>query len=176
MANIRDGYSLTELCAKLDLSPSWVKKIEKHLSLKGWGSGQRGKKSYYDAHKYEFFRKISILRFLGFGLEDIKQLFDQEMEISNFVDAHFPEEEATGGLSGVGGVNLYLLTNVILPTEGLMVDIKKYEKFKKQGKAEAKKLDNLRDEYRKVMRVVATKFTDMHKYLTDELKQVKSCQ
>jgi len=173
MANIRGSYSLTELCAELALSPSWVKKIENHLNLSSWGSGQRGKKSFYTDHQFEFFRKISILRFLGFGLEDIKSLFDRENDILNYTMDNYPAIDAEDEGS-VEFVPLYLLTNIYCGSHGAEIDAKKHEGDKAKEDEMALKLDTMITEYKNQIKTIAKRFTRMHQHMAYELEYLKT--
>lgn len=96
MSNIYGKYSLTEIASTLRLSLAWVKKLEKYLGLK-WGSGVKGKKSYYTEAHRAFFQRISALRTLGYDLEGIKEIYDSERKIikasEKFVLNLTPREE-----------------------------------------------------------------------------------
>lgn len=174
MANLKGSYSLTELCAELALSPSWVKKIENHLELTSWGSGQRGKKSYYSDHQFEFFRKISILRFLGFGLEDIKSLFDRETDILNFAMDNFPGSEAEENKAEF--VPLYLLANIYCGPHGAEVDAGKFEAGKEAKDEQALNLDKMTREYTDYINGIIKRFTRMHQHMAYELEYLKTWQ
>ena len=175
MTNTENAYSLTGLCAELDLSPSWVKKIEHYLGLRTWGSGQRGKKSFYSDHQLEFFRKIAILRFLGYGLDDIKTMFDGEMKILNMVMENFPKEGMEEGDSEdrFTPVALYLLSNVYCGPHGIMRDNKKYEEYKAQKNEEALVLDEMLVEYKRLLHEIVKVFKHKQKYMRKELKTME---
>lgn len=173
MTNIEGAYTLTELCAELALSPSWVKKMEGHLDLSSWGSGQRGKKSFYSAHQFEFFRKISILRSLGFGLEDIRSLFDKEMNILNMVMDNFPGDEAEVE-TDVKPISLYLLTNIYSGPTGVEIDSKKYDMLKSQKQEDAVKLQGMVDDYNKVVKGILAALKNMFGHMEEELKYLQT--
>lgn len=173
MADLKGSYSLTELCAELALSPSWVKKIENHLHLTSWGSGQRGKKSFYSDHQFEFFRKISILRFLGFGLEDIKAFFDGENDILNYIMDNFPAIEAEGE-EDVEFVPLYLLTNIYCGTHGAEMDAKKHKTGVEAKDEKAMKLDGMITEYNNSIKGITKRFNRMHQHMAYELEYLKT--
>jgi len=175
MTNPEGAYSLTELCAELDLSPSWVKKIEHYLGLRSWGSGQRGKKSFYSDHQFEFFRKIAILRFLGYGLDDIKNMFDNEMDILNQVMEHFPEDDMEEGddEDRFSAVALYLLSNVYCGPHGVMRDNRKYQEYESQKREEALTLDKKLSEYKSLLHEVVKVFRHKQKYMRKELKTME---
>ena len=174
MTKEKDAYSLTELCEDLDLSPSWVKKIEHYLGLSSWGSGQRGKRSFYSGHQFEFFRKIAVLRFLGYGLEEIKTVFDNEMDILNTIMEHFPMEDvAEGEEDRYSPVPLYLLSNVYCGSHGVMRDNKKYQEYEDQKMEEAITLDKALSDYKTFLSAVVKVFRHKQKYMKNELKMLE---
>ena len=175
MTDAKISFTLTELCAELTLSPSWVKKIEKHLGLHSWGSGQRGKKSFYSEHQFEFFRKIAILRAIGFGLEEIKGLFDKEIDMLNCAMENFPSDEETGegAAPEVISIPVYLLVNIYCGSHGIEVNNSKYKAGIGQGSEEAKELERMDTEYEEMTREVKKRFKSMKKHMLEEAKIIE---
>lgn len=172
---IKTSFTLTELCAELTLSPSWVKKIEKHLGLHSWGSGQRGKKSFYSEHQFEFFRKIVILRASGFGLEEIKGLFDKELEILNYAMDNFPLDEDTdgGGVPKMTAIPVYLLVNIYCGPDGIEINKSKYEAQMHQEAEQANELKTMEAEYSAMIGEVKKCFMSMKKHMIAESKNLE---
>jgi DNA-binding transcriptional MerR regulator len=172
---IKTSFTLTELCAELTLSPSWVKKIEKHLGLHSWGSGQRGKKSFYSEHQFEFFRKIVILRASGFGLDEIKGLFDKELEILNYAMDSFPMDEDTdeGGAPRMTTIPVYLLVNIYCGPTGIEINMTKYNDQMSREVEQAKELKTMEAEYGEMMKEVNKRFKSMKKHMTAEAKNIE---
>ena len=171
MTDIKGSYSLTEMCAELAISPSWVKKIENYLGLSNWGSGQRGKKSFYNSHQFSFFRKIAILRFLGYGLEDIKTFFDMELEVLNLAMENFPAEEGKNKAS----LKLALLTNIYTGPDGVEYDSGKLKGLFKKGDENAKNFSELTETYKEQIGNILKSFKRMQDHMSDELTDIKSC-
>ena len=85
----KDNFTLTDICAKLNVSLSWVKKEESTFKL-DWGSGTPGKKSTYDKRQFEFFKRVTLLTRLGFTLKQLKEdIYDKEVMEANIIDKHF---------------------------------------------------------------------------------------
>jgi DNA-binding transcriptional MerR regulator len=175
MTDVKTSFTLTELCAELTLSPSWVKKIEKHLGLHSWGSGQRGKKSFYSEHQFEFFRKIAILRAVGFGLEEIKNIFDKELDMLNYAMDNFPadEEVGEGASPEVTSIPVYLLVNIYCGSQGIEINNSKYGSGVSQGVEEAKVLERMDAEYAEMMKEVKKRFKSMKKHMSEEAKIIE---
>lgn len=171
MTDIKGSYSLTDMCAELAISPSWVKKIENYLGLANWGSGQRGKKSFYNAHQFSFFRKIAILRFLGYGLEDIKAFFDMELEMLNLVMESFTLEDE----KGKEVFKLVLLTNIYTGPEGLEYDSGKLKDLVKKNDENAKKFNELTASYKEQIGNILKSFKRMQGHMSDELADINAC-
>jgi DNA-binding transcriptional MerR regulator len=157
--------SLSRLAANVNLSHSWVKKIEERLNLPPWGSGTRGKKSYYTMEQQELFRKIAVLRRLGFGLDVIKDLYDLEKEIMKFAEKHFP---SNSGTKKVRYISLYLIVNVFCGSFGVEYDRSKYD----VNKEVAAKLKEMYDTYSGIIGMVTDRLDSYHKELGAEREQL----
>lgn len=161
-----DHYTLSELSAELGLSHAWVKKIEKGFKLPAWGSGQRGKKSYYSLEHYDFFKKITTLRKIGLGIEDIKKIYKAEKEIFQFVKKEF----SVGSSKNLKHISFYLINSVFCDTEGLEYDRDEY----KRNKRAAEHLDKLYKNYREEMKTILGRLNDTMSTLRNEKEQVKA--
>ncbi|MEI8175275.1 MAG: hypothetical protein WCG78_00200 [Candidatus Omnitrophota bacterium] len=183
MSKIDGNVSLTKLSAELDVSPAWIKKIEKYIGL-DWGSGRRGRKSFYSPYQVYFFRKILVLKALGFNLQEIKTLYDKEVEIGEFARCHFSlafivkreieglsdeekreaaefeEVQRRSETGAIGHILLYL--NGDLSNELLEYNAVKYQRYKSEERTEAKRFERLLAERQEL----ANKFlTWIHKNL-----------
>ncbi len=172
---MRAEYTLPELCAELGLSPAWVRKVLFYLGLKGWGGGQRGKRSSFDVFEFEFLRKLASLRRLGFGLEEIKRLYDKEMEIWKFVHRNLsgdepPKEEEPSHKSGFGTIPVYLIQNVISGSLGIDYSGTKF----KQNKTIAEELKKLMEEYKVLIKDISIKADHNYEILKREVGDIKS--
>ncbi|MDD3662153.1 MAG: hypothetical protein PHG63_03750 [Candidatus Dojkabacteria bacterium] len=120
--------TLSQLAANVGLSHTWIKKIEKRIKLPLWGSGIRGKKSYYTFEQQELFRKIALLRRLDIEFDMIKDLYDIEKEIARFLRKHFPVDDKT---RKERYANVYLIQSVEGGSMGIEYDADKREASKK---------------------------------------------
>lgn len=178
MVQNSEQYSLTELCFKLDLSHAWIKKIEGYFNL-SWGSGQRGRRSYYSWKEYHFFNKVKLLRFLGLSLKDIKDMFDMEYEIQNYLYKHFnpdnPDDSTQKlkdktNLPPIHRFDVYL-TNSIFGKALYENHISNtYETYKASGKVEAARLDKMYSDYRAIVQKVNAVAQDYYRTLGEDVK------
>jgi len=114
--------TLSQLAANVGLSHTWIKKIEKRIKLPLWGSGTRGKKSYYTFEQQELFRKIAVLRKLDIEFDMIKDLYDIEKEITRFLRKHFPVDDSTRNEKYA---NVYLIQSIQGGSTGIEYDADK---------------------------------------------------
>jgi len=171
---MRAEYTLPEVCAEFGLSPAWIRKVLQFLGLKGWGGGQRGKRSVFDIFEFEFLRKIASLRRLGFGMEDIKRLYDKEMEIWNFVRKNLSEDEPVREKEaeykpGVYAIPIYLILNVLTGSIGIDYNRAKFEGHKTLSK----ELRRITEEYKVLIKEMSIKADHNYEILKKEVEDIK---
>jgi len=153
-------YTLRGLAKSLGVSTGLIYKIETVFGLRSWGSRLPGKKSIYSEAQMNFFLKVICLNSQFFAnLSDIKTLFEQEKEIKNFAELHFPapRTRTNKGKNGmpskekVDVIKVFLIAGLYCPQEGIEFDRLKYGK----DEVNAKKLDKLYEEYTAVFKQIA---------------------
>ena len=84
MPNIHGLYSLGEVALELNVSSAWINKIQKRTGIVQ-KEGGRGKLSYFSKEEIEILRNVKLLRVLDYSLEDIKELYDQENKLMEYI-------------------------------------------------------------------------------------------
>ena len=77
MTNIQRKYTLSNLALSLELSTSWINKVQKRTGI-GGSTGKRGRKVYFDEEDMYIFRSVKLLRMLNYSLLDIKKIYEVE--------------------------------------------------------------------------------------------------
>ena len=179
MTTIEKGYRLRDLCVRLGVSSPWVKKIEGYLALKVNASGQRGRKSFYSEKELGFFRKAKALRVLGFGLKDVKGLFEMEMAIQNYLCKNFnpqnPDDspdklrEKTNPEPSDYPFKVYLTSSLFNRTLYKNHISQTYKAYKKEDRVEAERIDKMYSEFRDFIIDVQVAAKKTHEIIGQEL-------
>lgn len=151
-------YTLKELCQELNLSKGWVDKIEKLFGFSSGASGTPGMKSTYSFETYNFFRKIAVLRSLGFNLDYIKALYDLENRIQNLIPLFQKEGAEIRKLREKGKetkftlIFFYLIDSFYYPSGCTEIDYLMFEKGLRDKQKEAVELNNLFSKHKTILK------------------------
>ncbi len=80
MPDIYGKYSLTEAADKIDATSAFINRIQRETGI-GGELGKPGEKNAFDPKEVEVFHRIKLLRTIGFGFQEIKQIYVIEEDI-----------------------------------------------------------------------------------------------
>jgi len=80
MSNILGTYTLTEAAHEIGVTSAFINRIQKETGI-GGEVGTKGRLAAFSHDDVEVFKRIKILRMLGFRFKDIKPIWDTETAI-----------------------------------------------------------------------------------------------
>ena len=97
MSNIYGTYTLTEAAQAIGVTSAFINRIQKETGI-GGEIGTKGRLAAFSNDDVEAFKRIKILRMLGFRFKDIKEIWDTEKAIiimwrRNVIDKYLNLEE-----------------------------------------------------------------------------------
>lgn len=174
MNSLAPTLTLRKTSETTGLSEAWIHKIEICFGLRKWASNVPGRKSTYDSFQIEFFKKVHFLRSVGLSLSEIKKMHDLENKIADIirVDLSLDNDDLRGSSneSQTSYFELYLLEGFYGGTEGVEFNRQKY---KSDGRV-TKRLDNLRDEHKALLRSIYERAHNFYKDMGSNLERLKS--
>lgn len=100
------GHTLSDIARELDVSRSWIGKIEERFKL-NLSSGVKGLRCEYSRSHVDIFRRINILRRLGFSLKYIFDFYSVHVDIIHKVNTYFNSNNVVGSPGVVREIVLF---------------------------------------------------------------------
>ncbi len=97
-------YSLTETAGKIGVTSAWINRVQRETKI-GGEIGKKGHRVSFTDDMVEIFRRVKVLRFLGFSFQDIKGLYELEENMLKIEQAISREYE----LSNISGYTIPLI-------------------------------------------------------------------
>jgi DNA-binding transcriptional MerR regulator len=101
MPNIHGTYTLTEAAHEIGVTSAFINRIQKETGI-GGEIGTKGRLAAFSKDDVEVFKRIKILRMLGFRFKDIKEIWETESALMkmwrhNVIDKYLDLEEPSIG-------------------------------------------------------------------------------
>ena len=166
MSNILGTYTLTEAAHEIGVTSAFINRIQKETGI-GGEVGTKGRLAAFSSDDVEVFKRIKILRMLGFRFKDIKTIWDAETAIiilwrRNVIDKYLDFEEPSIGKYEVKYFPLIIHNEIFEVRVSSMVD----EKNK-----ETKENETIRDFF-----AIANKMIGFSDAITERMKTVRDIQ
>jgi len=87
MPNIQGAHTLSETALKLNVSPSWINKIQTRTGI-GGETGTSGKKASFKDDDVKTLKNVKILRALELEIDDIKNIFEIEKKMIRIYEGY----------------------------------------------------------------------------------------
>jgi DNA-binding transcriptional MerR regulator len=84
MPDIKGRYSLTEASKEIDVTPSFINRVQRETGI-GGRVGIKGQPTSFDREEIEIFKRIKALRVYGFSFKEIRQIWQEETKFQELL-------------------------------------------------------------------------------------------
>jgi DNA-binding transcriptional MerR regulator len=85
MPDITGKYTLTEAAREVGVTPSFINRIQRETGI-GGRVGTKGKQASFETRDLKIFQRIKVLRTIDFSFQEIKKIWNKELEIYKLLD------------------------------------------------------------------------------------------
>lgn len=166
MSNIYGTYTLTEAAHAIGVTSAFINRIQKETGI-GGETGTKGRLAAFSGEDIEVFKKIKILRMLGFRFKDIKEIWNTESRLiaawrSNVIDKYLGSEAPDN--------EKYAVILFPLIVHHLAIEVRTYDTVEDKGR-QAKENEVTRQFYELANKMVV--FSDAIKKRMETVRDVQ---